>query len=572
MTGKYEFAFDEASVYAKVRDVLVASTTQGTVVDLGCGFGALAEISRAHGLGYHGADLDDEGFASLNERGFATSQLNLTDLDALRAFLDGVAADGPVGAILLLDVIEHLPEPWHVLRLLSERAADWGSPKLVVSIPNVTHRDVAAKLVAGRWDVTPTGLLDSTHLQMFSAQRVDDLMRDTGWNEVSRADFPLAHSDQRFPEDLPTLSAGPLAELLRNVRPADAASAIVNQFVRAYEPGAVAPAPVVAQPFLSVLVRTRGARWESLRDLMVCLSAQQDDDLEVLLLGHGLDPGRLQQLEDLAAEQVPGFRERVRVVDVPAGGGRSRPLNVGVEQARGAYVAVVDDDDVVTGDYVGAFHRLAADHAGQVLRAVTVTQAIEATDWNGTPGWAATSPFVYSYPPDYSMVEHLSENYTPFCALAFPAALFGQLGHRFDESLPVLEDWDMQLRGAMLCGVASVKEITSVYHLWEEGTGETSSVLHAAEEWQQVRDQIRYRLDTGPVLLPAGSLTDLDKVRSKIDELWLEIHRRGEEMDRLNKALAVELAFSTRVRSLPGYPVLLKALAVRRRVKARARR
>lgn len=572
MTGKYEFAFDELSVYAKVRDVLVDSTTKGTVVDLGCGFGALAEISRAHGLDYVGADLSDEGFASLNERGFSTSLINLTDLEALGALLDGI--DGPVGAILLLDVIEHLPEPWHVLRFLSENAGSWGSPKLVVSIPNVTHRDVAAKLVAGRWDVTPTGLLDSTHLQMFSAQRVDEMMRDTGWSEVSRADFPLAHSDQRFPEDLPTLSGGPLAELLRKVRPADAAHAIVNQFVRAYEPVPVAtvPEPAVAAPFLSVLVRTRGSRWESLRDLLVCLSAQQDDDVEVLLLGHGLDADRLQQLQELAAEQMPGFRERVRVIDVPAEGGRSRPLNVGVEEARGAYVAVVDDDDVVTGDYVGAFHRLAVDHPGQVLRTVTVTQSIKATDWNGTPGWEATSPFVYSYPPAYSMVEHLAENYTPFCALAFPAALFRQLGHRFDETLPVLEDWDMQLRGAQLCGVASVKEITSIYHIWEAGTGETSSVLHAAEEWQETRDQIRYRLDAGPVLLPPGSLTDMDQVRAKIDELWVEIARRGDEMERLNKALAAEVAFSTRVRSLPGYAVLMKAVAVRRRVKARLRR
>ncbi|MDX6220612.1 MAG: hypothetical protein QOJ48_2293 [Frankiales bacterium] len=567
MAGKYEFAFDELSVYAKVRDVLVATTTSGTVVDLGCGHGALAEICRAHGLGYLGADRDHDGLVSLAARGFPTSEVDLTDLGAVVALLDRVAADGPVGAVLLLDTLEHLPEPWTLLKLLSDQAARWGSPRLVVSIPNITHRDVGAKLVAGRWDVTPTGLLDSTHLQMFSAARVDQMTRDTGWAEVARADFPLAHSDQRFPEELPTLSEGsPLAELLRLVRPGDAAAAIVNQFVRAYEPVAPATAEDASPgPFLSVLVRTTGKRWESLRDLLLCLSAQRDEDLEVLVLGHGLDAAQRQELAALGAEQVPRFQKRVRVVDVPSGGGRARPLNVGVQHARGRYISVVDDDDVVTADYVGAFHRLADTSPGQLLRAVTVTQTIAESDWTGTPGWAATSPFVYSYPPVYSAVEHLRDNFTPFCALAFPAILFHELGHRFDEDLPVLEDWEMQLRGAQLCGVASTREITSVYHVWEVGMGSASKMLHAAEEWAEARGQVRYRFDSRPLLLPAGSLRDLDEAHQKIEELWVEISRRGEEMERLHGRLVEEKAFADRVRRLAAYRALAKARALHRR-------
>jgi hypothetical protein len=162
-------------------------------------------------------------------------------------------------------------------------------------------------------------------------------------------------------------------------------------------------------------------------------------------------------------------------------------------------------------------------------------------------------------------VQHLRDNFTPFCALAFPAILFHELGHRFDEDLPVLEDWEMQLRGAQLCGVASTREITSVYHVWEVGMGSASKMLHAAEEWAEARGQVRHRFDSRPLLLPAGSLRDLDEAHQKIEELWVEISRRGEEMERLHGRLVEEKAFADRVRRLAAYRALAKARALHRR-------
>jgi hypothetical protein len=532
MKGKYDFAFDESSVYAKVRDVLVQTVADGKVVDLGCGFGALAEVSRAHGFDYVAADLASEGLVDLSQRGFVTQTLDLTDLDAVEALLD---AQGPVAAILLLDVLEHLPEPWTLLERLAAGADRWGSPALVVSIPNVTHVDLAGKLVSGRWDVTPTGLLDATHLQLFSAERVDTMLAAAGWQETARADFALFPSDQHFPRGVPSLIGGsPLGDLLRLVRHPQRGHAHTNQFVRAYRPGVV-KAPVDA-PFLSVLVRTTGNRAETLRDLMLCLAAQTDEDFEVVLLLHGVSPDVVRELVD---QQPSYLRDRIRLVEVPEGGGRSRPLNVGVEAARGGYVCVVDDDDVVTADYVEAFHALADAEYGQVLRCMTVTQDVRAADWNGTPGYEACSPFRYSYSRRYLFIEHLLENRTPFCSLAFPATLFRDLGHRFDEDLPVLEDWELQLRAAQLCGVVTGEPVTSIYHQWQAGSGETSSVLHSSsmlhsgEQWAATRAQILARLDSQPVLMPAGTVREVLEMDRMHEELRQEIDRRGVEMRRL---------------------------------------
>jgi len=80
----------------------------------------------------------------------------------------------------------------------------------VISVPNVTHVDLGGKLLAGHWDVTPTGLLDRTHLRFFTSDTIDGVLRGTGWHEVGRRDFHLRESDQHFPAGHPVLATGSL--------------------------------------------------------------------------------------------------------------------------------------------------------------------------------------------------------------------------------------------------------------------------------------------------------------------------------------------------------------------------
>lgn len=532
MSGRYAFSFSADSVYDAVRALMlrtVDAAAGGLVVDLGCGFGALAQPTADAGLTYVGVDVDPDGLEDLARRGFRTVQLDLTDLDGLERLLLELAEGTRVAAVLLLDTLEHLPQPEVVLRRLRDLADRLGQPALVVSVPNVTHVDVAAKLLMGRWDSTATGLLDDTHLQMFSSARLEDTMRRSGWYPCGRQDFRLNESDQHFPPDLPALVPGtPLSDLLRSVRSSADEHAYVNQFVRAYLPGLpAAPRPPAEgpSPFLSVLVRTTGTRPETLRDLLLCLAAQVDDDFEVLLLAHGVLRVGMSELSVLVSQQPERVRSRIRLIAVEPGGGRSRPLNVGVEQARGRYVCVVDDDDVVLANYVAEFRRLADERPGRVLRTMVVEQDVAETRWGADRGYAATSGFRYSYPAEYDLVSHLHENFTPFCGLAFPTALFAGLGYRFDEALPVLEDWEMQLRAVTTAGVVSSRAVTSIYHWWAAGSGDSSKVVHSDEHWTAARGRVVAALDARPMLLPAGSFARLYRELTRLPALEAELTR-----------------------------------------------
>lgn len=511
------------------------------MLDLGCGFGAVAEPCRRLGLTYVGADLDDDGPSDLRGRGFEAHTLDLA-VDGLGDRLTAVLAGRRLAAVCLLDTLEHVVDPPAVLREL-RRVASADAAPLVVSVPNVSHYDVAVKLLQGRWDVTDTGLLDRTHLAFFTSPSLDRAMLAAGWSPIAREDFRLAASDQRFPADMTAFRpATSLHRLLMGLRQDVDDAAEVNQFVRAYLPGPVRPAPAPpAAPafFLSVLVRTQGLRPELLQETLLSLAAQTRDDFEVIVLAHDATVGALDSVNVTVAQLPPYLRERTRVV-VVSGGGRGRPLNAGVAASRAAYVCVVDDDDVVFGHYVEEFGRLADRHPGRMLRARVAEQDVVPGPWPDRPGFRATTRVTSRFPARFSLVEHLYSNQTPLCGLAFPVPFFRDLGQQFDENLSVLEDWDVLLRCGSTCGAASTAETTSLYRKWRKG-GDNSAAAHADTEWTDALHTVTGRLDQRVLLLPPGSVSQLRTILHRHeDAVGTAAHFENEA-----RALRAELA-STR--------------------------
>jgi hypothetical protein len=296
--------------------------------------------------------------------------------------------------------------------------------------------------------------------------------------------------------------------------PATALTDLLTALRRTAPPdGAIAPAlealasAVIAgiedgHPFLTVLIRTRGDRPETLRDSLLCLASQTDDDFEVVLLVHDVDDAGA-AVTGLVDEYPASFSSRVRVLPV-SGGGRSRPLNVGLAEARGRYITVFDDDDIVFGHWVEVFHDLAREHPGRILRAGAATQNVTAESWaRGETGIRSLTRVSAEYDPEFDPFHHLSVNHTPFMSYAFPAVLFRGFGLTFDESLPVLEDWDMLLRGSAICGVAESPIPTSVYRRWEVGASSTSE--HHTAEWEDATARVIDGIDRLPLLAPPGS-------------------------------------------------------------------
>jgi len=493
----------------------------GVHLDFGCGFGSIAEPIRDRlGLRYIGLDVLEEGLDSLKARGFDVMYFDLRDPSAAVELLERwLPNDVQIAAITMLDTLEHVAEPRKALGMLRMLALRHGCP-LVLSVPNVAHRDVGFKLAMGEFEYTESGILDHTHFQYFTERNLAQRMKLAGWHQIDERDVLLETSDQAFPGDHPLLSPGtPISGLLRGLRKQTDSNGRVNQFVRAYLPSAPAAPPVTStqsEYFLTVVTRTQGERIESLREAMLCLAAQSCQNFEVIVVGHKLDLQRQLAIERVIADQYEPLRKRIRLVKVDDGE-RAAPLNAGFEHANGRYVAMFDDDDLVFGHWVETFKKLAEKNPGKLLRATCVSQQWDKLSLHErSSATRSKSGYHSQYPESFDLFDHLVENRSPLHSLAFPVSLYRDLGFRFDEALTTAEDWDFIMRVCHLAGVVSSAEVTCVYRRWENAA--SSYTIHDQSEWDSNYQHTLRKLDAMPFLLPPGGTCKIRTLLAEADE------------------------------------------------------
>jgi glycosyltransferase involved in cell wall biosynthesis len=241
----------------------------------------------------------------------------------------------------------------------------------------------------------------------------------------------------------------------------------------------------------AVIIRTQGRRPGSLNDAVDAVLAQTHPAAEILLVVHGDGETKARVNTDLDGRTVT-------LLSVE-GGGRSTPLNTGLDAARARYVCFLDDDDLVTTDWLSAFARAASGAPGTIIRAVTTSQA-----WS-TEGTAepriATGEVKHPFPASFDLLAHMSLNQTPICAVAYPREAIDTLGIRFCGELAVYEDWDFLMHAAMPLGVTSIPNETSLYRRLNQANADSETDVGT---WERAHAMVIDRLSASPVVLPSG--------------------------------------------------------------------
>ena len=262
-----------------------------------------------------------------------------------------------------------------------------------------------------------------------------------------------------------------------------------------------------SSPFLSVIMRTQGKRYDMLKEVLLCMQGQTDTDFEIILVLHNGDTEGQASVERLLQMQPPEMRGKIRY-EVLNGGTRTAPLNLGASLSRGAYIAMLDDDDLVFDNWVENYHRAATKKAGCVIRAYGCTQVWTSRESDGgTPVLRADSTVENRYCRPFDLVAHLSDNNTPISCVAIPTFCYQRLGIRFDDELTTAEDWDFIMRCILTVGVYDTHQLTFVYRLWN-GT-DSSHTVHQQDEWDSNRRRICDKLDQMPILTNRRQLLQL---------------------------------------------------------------
>lgn len=257
-------------------------------------------------------------------------------------------------------------------------------------------------------------------------------------------------------------------------------------------------------PFLSILMRTQGTRAQEINEVLLCLSSQSDISFEVILLGHNVTEENAYELQGILNEQPAWLRKKINYIPV-SGGTRTKPLNEGLRHVNGAYMTILDDDDLVLDSWVKEFHDLSNkdENYGKILHCYALTQRWE------TAGKSRSNRILRSiespepqYCCPFNPAEELFLNHAPTLSLAFPAYVFQNIGVMFNENLTTTEDWDFLMKAYFICGICDAPKPTSIYRLWQNASNSHS--LHNREEWIKNYSNTATYLDNIPLLFGPG--------------------------------------------------------------------
>ena len=175
---KYSTVINTSVVDNSHTQIISHINSGARVLDVGCASGILGEfLVRERNCSVVGLDFDEAALTLARKRNcyenLIQADLNVFDVGRL---VEGKKFD----FVVFGDVLEHLLDPAKFLQSLKPLLLENG--KFVVSLPNVSHGSLKFNLLNNVFEYTEEGLLDSTHLKLFTKNSIKEFCVRCGLN------------------------------------------------------------------------------------------------------------------------------------------------------------------------------------------------------------------------------------------------------------------------------------------------------------------------------------------------------------------------------------------------------
>lgn len=202
---------------------------------------------------------------------------------------------------------------------------------------------------------------------------------------------------------------------------------------------------------VSVIIRTCN-RPDVLRNALNSVKAQTYKNVEVIVVEDGKNMS-----ESLIASDF--FDLPVKYKAVGEKSGRTKVGNIGLEMATGQYFNFLDDDDILYPNHIETLLKSLTENVSY-MAAYSIAE--ESQIIKGPGEKAKEKRVTIRYKQPFNRLLLYSFNYLPIQSVLFNRCLYDRYGG-FDESLDVLEDWDLWVRYSVNSDFFFVPKVTSRY-------------------------------------------------------------------------------------------------------------
>ena len=172
------------------------------VVEVGSSSGALARVYREVNPDCHYVGIEiDADYAAASER--FCNEVILGNVEKLPD--DTFRRLGSAQCWIFADALEHLYDPWQLLRRIRENAQT--GVEVIACIPNAQHWGLQIALNSGRFVYQDSGLLDRTHIRWLTRMTMVDLFHSNGFQVVEMISRIMSQPNEAVSDAIRSLAS-----------------------------------------------------------------------------------------------------------------------------------------------------------------------------------------------------------------------------------------------------------------------------------------------------------------------------------------------------------------------------
>jgi len=142
------------------------------ILDVGCNEGYFGTNNQETTNKYYGIDILEE---SLKIAANKYEGVELYDLEELK----DLSFKKKFDYIIFGDVLEHIRNPEEVLKFFIKRYLNKNG-RIIISLPNIANWQTRFNLLFGKFDYTEIGIMDNTHLKLYTFKSAERLAKISG--------------------------------------------------------------------------------------------------------------------------------------------------------------------------------------------------------------------------------------------------------------------------------------------------------------------------------------------------------------------------------------------------------